>query len=109
MINWSFYLQTWIVPMLIVGMIYLVFLIPTYFLIKKYKPSYWLMIGSGVLIIYFVGLILFLIEIKTGYNRFASYLFFSSIFSSLLFFLIFPFFIMKIKKYQKNIKKIFLA
>jgi hypothetical protein len=105
--NLPFYLKTWGLPMLIVGLFYLVFLIPTYFLVKKYKPSYWLMLGMGILVVYLTGSGLFFLEIKTNFNRFIAFLFFSSFFSSFLFFSVFPLILSKlIKNKENNFKKI---
>jgi hypothetical protein len=95
MINWSFYLQTWVVPMLTVGMIYLFFLIPTYFLVKKYKPSYWLMITLGALIVYLIDLTFFIFSVKSNSNYFLLNLYFLSFFTNFLFFIFIPIFIRK--------------
>ncbi len=105
-----FYLETWVLPMFVVGLIYLVCLVPTYFLIKKYKPNYWLMIGVSVLEIFLLGCIIFYAENMVKSNFFISNMFFSSILFSFLFLILLPLFYKNIfPKNKRIIKNIFLT
>lgn len=99
MINLSFYLENWVLPMAIVGLIYLVFLVPTYFLIKKYKPNYWLMIGIGVFIVYLINIVFFFLSVRSNYEYFLLDLLFFSFFTNSIFFLFTP---ILVKKFLKD-------
>ena len=88
--NLPFYLKTWGLPMLIVGLFYLVFLIPTYFLVKKYKPSYWLMLGMGILVVYLIDLIFAYSIINFKIGGFMIDLLYFSFLTNCLFFIFIP-------------------
>jgi|GEM_PF-3174351 len=88
--NLPFYLKTWGLPMLIVGLFYLVFLIPTYFLVKKYKPSYWLMLSMGILVVYLIDLIFAYSIINFKIGGFMIDLLYFSFLTNCLFFIFIP-------------------
>jgi hypothetical protein len=104
-----FYLETWFLPMLIVVLIYMFFLIPTYFLVKKYKPSYWLMIGFSVLGIYALDILFFYLVLISGYRNFYLDLFGFSFLVNFLFFVFLPLLIGKIFKFELKRNKFIIS
>ncbi len=91
-------------PVLLVGFIYLVFLVPIYLLIKKYKSSYWMMIRLSILIVYSVDGVIFLLT-RWTHQIFFINLFFDVFLFNFIFLAVLPFFYKSLIKKEK-VKKI---
>jgi len=98
--NLSFYFQNWLLPMLAVGIIYAIFLIPVYLWAKKKKLSYWKVNIIAIVLIFLIDFLFLVLAFLTKFNYLILDLLFFSFLVNCVFFLIIPVLV------KKNIKDV---
>ena len=96
-------------PIILVAAVYLAVLLPTYFLLKKYKPSYWWMVLMTMAELIFINTFCLFVL----YKDFSSDLFFNFLFLgtgiSVLLSMIIPIIFINYQTKKKRIRSVVLA